>query len=141
MAITSASKYRIEIDGFPVIHATKATLPAKKHTPHTHQPGNQRLPDHGPSNVEIEEFTFEHATGNGNVDRLFDAWLENVTAGLDFKRNARCVIFDRTGRTPLRTWEMQGCLPTSIKPEDHTGGSNDTSLFSFSLQPDNARLI
>jgi hypothetical protein len=36
---------------------------------------------------------------------------------------------------------MIGCLPTSIKPEDHTGGSNDTSLFSFGLQPDDARLI
>jgi hypothetical protein len=141
MAITSASKYRVEINGFPVIKASKATLGAKKHTPHKHQSGNVRLPEQGPSNLEIEESTFEHATGDGNIDRLFDAWIDNVANGLDGPRNARVVIFDKTGRIPLRTWELIGCLPTSIKPEDHSGGSNDTSLFSFSLQPDDMRLI
>jgi hypothetical protein len=36
---------------------------------------------------------------------------------------------------------MDNCLPTQIKPGDHSGDGNDTSDFSFTLQPENARLV
>lgn len=139
--ITSAAKYRIEIDGLPVIYATEADLPGKKANLHTHQPGNQVNPVYGPSTIEVEEFTFKHATGQGNVDVQMDAWFDRFHQGLDTKRNARLVIFDKTGRTPIRTWEMLNCCPTMVKPESHSGNSTDTSLFSFTLQPEQARII
>lgn len=140
MPPTSAAKYRVEIDGMPVIYATNAELPEKRANLHTHQPGNQLSATHGSATIQFGEFTFRHATGDGEVDRRMDRWFEDFHAGRDAKRNARLVIFDRTGRTPLRTWEMIDCLPVMVKPEDHAGDSDRTSEFSFTLQPESARL-
>lgn len=141
MPPTSSSRYRLEIDGFPVIFATNATLPAKKGNLHTHQPGNQLSPEYGSATVTIEELTFRVATGNGEVDRLMDRWFDNFHRGLDGKRNARLVIYDRTGRTPLRTWQMDNCCPTGVQPEEHAGDSDRTSEFTFTLQPESARIV
>jgi len=141
MNTTSASRYLVEIDGFEKIYATKATLPSYKHTPHTHQPGNQRMPEHGVGNFEVEAFSFSHATGNGQVDRQVYSWMKGVEKGLDDKRNARVVIFDKTGRTPLRTIELIGCLPTMFQQEELSGDSSDTAEFSFELQPDELKYV
>lgn len=141
MPSTPASKFRVEIDGFPTIYATQADLPEKRAELHRHQPGNQRSPEYGPSSVTVGEFTFRHATGHGNVDLLMMRWFDNFHSGLEGKRNARCVIYDAAGRTPVRTWEMLNCCPTMVRPENHAGNSNDVSEFSFTLQPEDARLI
>ncbi|HEV2761888.1 MAG TPA: hypothetical protein VGV38_02745 [Pyrinomonadaceae bacterium] len=138
---TAAAKYRLEIDGFPVIFATNCTLPAKSANLHSHQPGNQLSPEYGSATVTIEELTFRVATGHNQVDRLMDRWFDLFHRGLDTKRNARLVIFDRTGRTPLRTWEMDNCCPKAVQPEEHAGDSDATSEFTFTLQPEAARIV
>lgn len=140
--ITSSNRYRVEIDGFPVIYATNADIPEKRANLHTHQAGNQRNPEYGPSTYTVGEFTFRHATAKGNIDVLLDDWFNRVhRLGIDDKRNARVVIYDHSGRTPLRTWALRNCCPSNIKAGDHAGDSNDTSDFSFSLQPEDADLL
>lgn len=142
MPITSANRFRVEIDGFPTIWATNADIPEKRANLHQHQPGNVRNPEYGASTFNVGEFTFRQATGKSNVEVMMDDWFNRVhELGVEDKRNARVVIFDKTGRTPLRTWQMDNCLITQIKPGDHAGDSNDTSDFSFTLQPENARLV
>lgn len=142
MPTTSANRYRVEIDGFPQIFATNADIPEKRANLHTHQAGNQRNPDYGASTYNVGEFTFRQATAKGNLEVLMDDWFNRVhRVGIEDKRNARVVIFDHTGRTPLRTWQLSNCLITQIKPGDHAGDSNDTSEFSFTLQPEDADLI
>lgn len=140
--ITSANRYRVEIDGFPAINATNATIPETTATLHKHQAGNQRAPQHGPATYEVGEFSFRHATGQGNIDVALAEWFRRVHVdGVVDKRNARLVIFDHTGRTPLRTWLLLSCLPTSIKPEDHEGESDRTSEFTFAIKPEDFRLL
>lgn len=140
--ITSANRYRVEIDGLPVIYATNASIPEVTATLHKHQPGNQMNPTHGPSTFEVGEFTFRHATGQGNVDVQLVQWFRRVhSQGINEKRNARLVIFDHTGRRPIRTWELRDCLPMSVKPEDHEGETDKTSEFTFTLKPEDFDLF
>jgi hypothetical protein len=140
--ITSANRYRVEIDGLPTIYATQADLPEKKAGLHEHQAGTQVLPEYGPSTVTISEFTFRHATGKNNVDRSLMIWFNSFNIdGLPDKRSARVVQYDHTGRVPLRTYELFNCCPSSYKPEQLAGKSNDTAEFSFSLQPEDFDII
>lgn len=140
--LTSANRYKVEIDGFPSIHATSADIPEVTANLHTHQAGNQRSPTYGPAHFSVGEFTFRHATAQGNVDVLLMDWWRRVNRlGLVEKRNARVVIFDHTGRTPVRTWLLRDCLPKNVKAGDHAGDSDATSDFSFTLQPEDAELL
>jgi hypothetical protein len=140
--ITSANRYRIEIDFMPEIFATQADLPEKKANLHEHQPGTQTHPEYGASTVTVGEFSFRHATGKNNVDRALDQWFNRFhREGIEDKRNARVVVYDHTGRIPLRTYQMRNCCPTTFKGEPHEGRSTDTSEFSFTLQPEDWDLV
>lgn len=140
--ITSSNRFKVEIDGFPAIYATSATIPETTATLHKHQAGNQTSPTHGPATFEVGEFSFRHAHGQGNVDVQLSEWfLRCHELGQVDKRNARLVIFAHNGRTPIRTWQLFDCLPTSIKPEDHEGESDRTSEFTFALKPERFRLL
>jgi phage tail-like protein len=140
--LTSANRYRVEIDGMPQISATQATLPDVKANLHQHQAGNQRAAEYGPSTYEVSEFSFRHATGKANVDRALLEWFRafNVDGVVD-KRNARVVVFDHAGRVPLRTYELRNCCPASFKPEEHAGNSTNTAEFNFSLQPEDFDIV
>ncbi|HEY9286264.1 MAG TPA: phage tail protein [Pyrinomonadaceae bacterium] len=139
---TSANRYKVEIDGFPAIFATSASIPETTGTLHKHQAGNETAPTFGPATWEVGEFSFRHATAQGNVDVQLSEWFLRVhEQGVVDKRNARLVIYSHDGRTPLRTWQLNNCLPTSIKPEDHEGESDRTSEFTFAIKPERFRLL
>jgi phage tail-like protein len=140
--ITSANRYRVEIDGIGTISATQADVPELKANLHQHQAGNQRAPEHNPSTYEVGEFSFQHATAKGNVDVQLVEWFRLVhVEGVVIKRNVRVVVFDHTGRLALRTYELRDCLPTQFKPQQHAGKSTDTAEFSFSLQPEDFDIV
>ena len=140
--ITSANRYRVEIDGMPLIFATQATLPEFKASLHQHQPGNTTNPEYGPSTFTVSEFTFRHATGKNNVDRALMDWVRAFNVdGIEDKRNARVVVYAHNGRVPIRTYELRNCCPISFKPEDHAGNSDNTAEFSFGLQPEDFDLV
>lgn len=140
--ITSANRYRVEIDGMPVIFATRADLPDIKANLHDHQAGNEMSKEYGPSSYEVSEFTFTHATGKNNVDRALLVWFNLFNKeGVADKRNARVVVYDHTGRIPFRTYQLSNCCPSSFKPEQHAGNSNDTATFTFGLQPEDFDII
>lgn len=137
----SANRFALEIDGIGRIYATEATPPAKKQTPHKHQPGNQKSPEYGPGNYEIEEMSFKHATAKGTAEDDLAHWLDDYLEGDDGPRNGRFIRFDAAGRIPVKTWELINCHPVMYKPETHSGTSTEVSEFSFSIQPEEARLI
>lgn len=140
--ITSANRYKVEIDGIGTIYATNATLPEITATLHKHQSGNQRAPTHGPATYEVGDFSFRHATAQGNIDvQLYEWWRRVHKLGEVDKRNARLVHYDHTGRVVLRTWQLSNCLPLSIKPEDHEGESDRTSEFTFTIKPEDFQVF
>jgi hypothetical protein len=142
MPPTSVNRYILEIDGVPAVAATEATPPGFKQTPGKYQPGNQPNPTHFRGNFEIEEMTFKHARGIGQAGRELVRWLIDYSRGLAVqKRSLRFITMDETGRSPLETWECLDCVPTMYKPEQGTGTGTDVATFTFSLQPDDARLI
>lgn len=139
---TSKGRFLLEIDGITALVATDATPPGFKHTPGKYQPGNQSHPTHFRGNYEIEEFTFKHARAVGTQGRELVRWLIDFAEGLNVvKRTVRFITMDETGRTPVETWECRDCVPTMYKPDEGTGSSVDTALFSFSVQADHAKLL
>lgn len=135
-------RFILEIDGVPAVVAMEATPPGKKHTATKYQPGNQRNPTILPGNYEIEECTFKHARGIGQVGLTLVDWLDGVSSGefIEYK-TARFITMDETGRTPIETWEMTDCLPTMYKPDNVSGTGTGVASFSFSLQPTDARRL
>ena len=137
----SAARYKIEIDGFPTIYADNADLPEATAKPHSYQAGNELVPRFGPATYTVGEFVFRHATALGNVDVLMAQWFKDFHRGAQGKKNARCIFYGPDRRTPLRTYEMLDCFPTAVKPEEHAGDSEETSRFSFTLQPEDFNLV
>jgi phage tail-like protein len=139
---STENRFLLEVDGVTAIVAMEATPPGRKHTPVKYQPGNQSRPIHLRGNTEIEEFTFKHARAIGQVGQQLLTWLIAFDEGdLVETRNVRFITMDETGRTPVETWEMTDCVPTMYKPDSSSGTGNNVASFSFSLQPNNARLI
>lgn len=135
-------RFILEIDGIRAVVATEATPPGYKHTAVKYQPGNQSMPIHVRGNSEIEECSFKHARGIGQVGQQLVAWLRAFASGAVVeRRNARFITMDETGRTPIETWELIGCVPTMYKPETSSGTGTNVASFTFSLQPSDARLI
>jgi hypothetical protein len=134
--------YLLELDGFGAISATEVALPSKTHTPWEHQPGNQASPDLGRGNFKVEEMTFKHAHGVGQIaDQLnayFDDYLDGVRTD---KLNGRFIVNDESGLVPVMTYEIVDAVPTQFKIENHSGTGTGVSMFTFGLRPTNFRRV
>lgn len=130
------NRFLLEIDGISVISATEVTMPGMKQTPFKHQPGNQPFPELGRGNYEIEELTFKHAHGVGQAGEEFARRMSLYIQGVVVEKfNARFIVLDEAGRSPVATYELQDCVPTMFKPESHNGSGTNVSQFSCSIQP------
>lgn len=142
MATTSQNRFIFEIDGMPAIVATEVTLGSVKLTPFKHQPGNQPNPDLGRGNFEVEELTVKHAHGVGQTEFVFGTYFEAYKRGIvTEKLNCRLLIMDEGGLIPIQQWDLIACIPTTFKPEAHTGTGTEVSQFSFGLTPTDMRLV
>ena len=132
---TSENRFLLEIDGIGTIRATEVTMPDKEHTPVELYVGNRPNPILVRGNFKVNELTFKHATGLGQVTREISQWVDNYTSGLDVtKRGARFIVLDEAGVTPIDTYELRNGVPTRFKPETHGAANTSASMFTFGFR-------
>lgn len=137
---THENRYVIEIDGVPVIAASEMTPPDKSHTPVEIYTGNNPMPQLSRGNSKIGDFSIKHAHALNQAGSDLFQWMDDYADGVDnSKRTARIVVMDEDGVTPVDEYELQDCVPTSYKPEAHSAGGTNASMFSFTLRPSNMR--
>jgi len=139
----SANRFLLEIDGIAgQIEVTEVNAGGITHTPHTYQPGNRPNPARGLGNFEVEEVSFVQARGLGTTATQLVQWLMDCLQGREIrKRNLRVITLDEAGRVPVETVEYLSCLPTGYKPDNFSGSSSDVATFTFTVIPEDMRVI
>lgn len=137
---THENRYILELDGVAAVAASEVTMPGKDHTPFELYVGNRSNPILGGGNFKIGDLSFKHAHALNQAGTELFQWMDDYTGRIDLsKRNARLVVMDEDGQTPVAEYEMTECVPTSFKPEAHSASGTNASMFSFSLRPTDMR--
>jgi phage tail-like protein len=136
--MSSKNRFLVEIDGIAQISATKVDgLEAIKHTPSKLMVGNRGNAILGRGNHEFGEVTVNVAEAYQQTALEVFEWHRSYAKGENVEpRGARVIQMDDDGSTPIATYELQGCVPTSFKNDGLDAGSNDNSMFTFAFQPE-----
>ena len=138
--MSSKNRFLVEIDGIAQISATKVDgLEMIKHTPSKLNVGNRPHAMHFRGNYEVGEVTVNVAEAFPETSAEVFEWQRSFVKGEDVtRRGARVIQMSEDGATPIATYELQECIPTSFKNDGFDAGSSDPSMLTFGLQPEDA---
>lgn len=137
---TNVGRFLLELDGVVSIRATECTPPEKTHTVTKLWESNKPNPNLVRGNWEINDVTFKHAYGINNAAGAVFDWLNEFCNGDSVeRRNCRLILLDEAGLTPIKTYEMERCVPVNFKPEGLNASGADATMFTFSLRPEDYR--
>lgn len=140
---TREGNFSVEIDGIPAFKATKVSGGTDTHTPVELQQGTENRPDLVPGNHKTDDFSFTVASGKhqGAINALTQRF-QDYSDRVDLEPlNGRWVVFDDTARVPLETYELVGCVPVSIKPDDRASDGTAAAQVTITLRPYQVRRI
>ena len=136
-------QFLVEVDGIPQMGASKVDgLDTIKHTPSKLDQGNKPNTEHDRGKYEVGEVTVTHAAGKNEIEKAVHQWVHDYVKGVDVsKRGARVIQMSNDGATPVSTYELLNCVPTSFAHEGFDASSSDTSFFTFKFQPEDSDLL
>jgi len=136
--MSTKNRFVVEIDGVAACQATKVDgLDMLKHTPSKLMVGNRPNPIHNRGNYEVGEVTINHAESLGQTGAELYEWLLQFSKGESVeRRNVRVMQMSEDGSTPIASYELVECVPTSFKNDGLDAASTDHGMFTFAVQPD-----
>lgn len=139
----SENRFSVELNGIPAFKASKITGGEEKHEPVKVMVGNDPRPQLGRGNVEPEDIVITIPSGlYDNSIRQLQDWFTRYIDGLDTTpRSGRYITYNDTGRTPVETYELQDCIPVSLKPDDKSADGNNSATVTLTLKPYKVRRI
>lgn len=136
----SQNRYLVEIEGIAQFCCSECTPPEKQHTPVELYESNKPNPNLVRGNFKISDVSFKHAYGINDAAGDCFRWLNDFSSGTNVqRRSARLMVMTEDGLTPLKTYEMERCVPLNFKPETFTASGNDPGYFTFMIRPEDFR--
>jgi phage tail-like protein len=144
--MSTKNRFVVEILGVAKCLATKVDgLESIKHTPAKLMVGNRPNAIVKRGNYEVGEVTVSHAEviegDAGAGAELFEKTRAYVKGEDVEPFDARVLLMSEDGATPVKSYELFGCVPTSFQNEGLDAGSNDFAMFSFKFQPEDSLVL
>jgi phage tail-like protein len=139
----SENRFGVELDGIAAFRASKITGGEETHESVETTVGNDPRPRLGRGNIKTENVVITIPSGlYDEAIRALHAWIKAYFDGVNTEpKSGRRITYDDAGRVPVETWEMQDCVPISLKPDDMTGDGNNTATVTLTIKPYKMELI
>jgi phage tail-like protein len=104
--------------------------------------GNKPNAQYDRGNYEVGAVTVTHAEADVQTGIEVYNWHRSYVKGEDVtKRGARVIQMDAAGTTPIKTYELQNCVPTDFKSDGFDANSTDPAFFNFGFQPEDVEVL
>ena len=125
----------VEIDGIDDFSATRVSGGVERNSVLSIGEGNSPYQHKVRNTSEVDDLTIEVSIGRyENAMEQLRAWRRDVRDGINVvRRNARRIIMDETGRTPLNTITYADCLIVSISPNDQSARGDAAATVTIVL--------
>ncbi|MGA9768281.1 MAG: phage tail protein [Blastocatellia bacterium] len=138
---TSEGRYLFEMDGVTAIRATEVTGVSKMHEEFELYESNKGNPHLGRGHFKCEKIKVKHGHALNETGVEVGTWLSDFVDGTNLeRRNARLIVLDEDGRSPVTTYTLRRCIPISFAPDTQTAGGKNANYFNFEIRPEDMEI-
>lgn len=134
---TSEGRYLFEMDGVTAIRSSEVTGVSLNHEEFELHESNKANPNIGRGNYKCDKIKVKHGHALNSTGVEVFTWMKDFVEGTNVeRRNARLIIMDEDGRTPVSTYTLRGCIPISFLVDTQTAGGKNANYFNFEIRPE-----
>jgi phage tail-like protein len=139
---TSEGRYIFELDGVSAIRSSEVTGVGKNHEEFELYESNRPNPTLGRGHFKCDKIKVKHGHALNQTGAEVFVWMDDFLNGLNTeRRNARLIVMDEDGRSPVATFTLRRCIPISYMADTQTAGGKNANYFNFEIRPEDMEMI